>query len=127
MIASYTEIMVSDGYPELVKLFGKRVAEQAEKTRITLNGSKIQGIPNAPITARGCEVISYQYDIKGTVVVIKPNILRREYRRATCQLRYVSAALVRIPTVAALSATTRSCTLARPCALNGVGNLIPCG
>ena len=85
LLASYTEIMVSDDYPELVKLFGERVAEQAEKTRIDLNGPKIQGIPNAPITAEGCEVISYQDDLKGRVVVIKPEILRREYRRATCQ------------------------------------------
>jgi len=87
LFASYTEIMVSDDYPELVKLFGERVAEQAEKTRIALNGPKIQGIPNSPITAEGCEVISYQDDLKGKVVVIKPEILRREYRRATCQLQ----------------------------------------
>ena len=87
LLASYTEIMVSDDYPELVKLFGERVAEQAEKTRVALNGPKIQGIPNAPITAEGCEVISYQDDLKGKIVVIKPEILRREYRRATCQLQ----------------------------------------
>ncbi|MDE7170288.1 MAG: hypothetical protein K2O11_00190 [Oscillospiraceae bacterium] len=87
LLASYTEIMVSDDYSELVKLFGERVAEQAEKTRIDLNGPKIQGIPNAPITAVGCEVISYQDDLKGKIVVIKPEILRREYRRATCQLQ----------------------------------------
>ena len=87
LLACYTEIMVSDDYPELVKLFGERVAEQAEKTRVALNGPKIQGIPNAPITAEGCEVISYQDDLKGRVVVIKPEILRREYRRATCQLQ----------------------------------------
>lgn len=87
LFASYTEIMVSDDYPELVKLFGERVAEQAEKTRVAVNGPKIQGIPNAPITAEGCEVISYQDDLKGKVVVIKPEILRREYRRATCQLQ----------------------------------------
>ena len=87
LLASYTEIMVSDDYSELVKLFGERVAEQAEKTRIDLNGPKIQGIPNAPITAEGCEVISYQDDLKGKIVVIKPEILRREYRRATCQLQ----------------------------------------
>lgn len=87
LFASYTEIMVSDDYPELVKLFGERVAEQAEKTCVALNGPKIQGIPNAPITAEGCEVISYQDDLKGKVVVIKPEILRREYRHATCQLQ----------------------------------------
>ena len=38
LFASYTEIMVSDDYLELVKLFGERVAEQAEKTRVALNG-----------------------------------------------------------------------------------------
>ena len=87
LFACYTEIMVSNDYPELVKLFGERVAEQAEKTRIALNGPKIQGIPNEPITAEGCEVISHQHDLKGKVVVIKPENLRREYRRATCQLQ----------------------------------------
>ena len=87
LLASYTEVMVSKDYPELVRLFGERVAEQAEKTRIDLNGPKIQGIPNAPITAEGCEVISYQDDLAGKIVVIKPEILRPEYRRATSQLQ----------------------------------------
>ena len=59
---------------------------QAEKTRIDLNGPKIQGIPNAPITADGCEVIGYQHDLRGKIVVIKPEVLRPEYRRATSQL-----------------------------------------
>ena len=86
LMAGYTEVMVSDDYPELAKLFGERVAEQAEKTRIDLNGPKIQGIPNAPITADGCEVIGYQHDLRGKIVVIKPEVLRPEYRRATSQL-----------------------------------------
>ena len=87
LFASYTEVMVSNDYPELIRLFGERVADQAEKTRIALNGPKIQGIPNEPITAEGCEIFSHQHDLKGKVVVIKPEILRREYRRATCQLQ----------------------------------------
>jgi len=37
LFANYTEAMVSKDYPELVKLFGERVAEQAEKTCIALN------------------------------------------------------------------------------------------
>lgn len=86
LMAGYTEMMVSKEYPELAKLFGERVAEQAEKTRIDLNGPKIQGIPNAPITADGCEVIGYQHDLRGKIVVIKPEVLRPEYRRATSQL-----------------------------------------
>ena len=86
LLASYTEVMVSDDYPELVKLFGERVAEQAEKTRIELNGPKLQGIPNDLITAEGCEVIGHGHDLRGKIVVIKPEVLRPEYRRATCQL-----------------------------------------
>ncbi len=85
--AIYTEVMVSEDYPEIVKLFGERVAERAEKTRIALNGPKLQGIPNAPITAEGCEVIGWQHDLRGKVVVIKPEVLRPEYRHATCQLQ----------------------------------------
>ena len=84
---NYTEVMVSGDYPELVKLFGERVAEQAEKTRIALNGPKIQGIPNSAITAEDCGQVSYQEDIRGKVVVIRPEVLRREYRRATRQLK----------------------------------------
>ena len=87
IFANYTEVMVSDDYPELVKLFGERVAEQAEKTRIALNGPKIQGIPNSAIIAEDCEQVSYQEDIRGKVVVIRPEVLRREYRHATCQLQ----------------------------------------
>ena len=86
LMAGYTEMMVSKEYPELAKLFGERIAEQAEKTRIDLNGPKIQGIPNAPITADGCEVIGYQHDLRGKIAVIKPEVLRPEYRRATSQL-----------------------------------------
>ena len=87
LMASYTEMMVSKDYPELARLFGERVAEQSEKTRIDLNGPKIQGIPNAPITADGCEVIGYQHDLQGKIVVIKQEVLRPEYRRATSQLQ----------------------------------------
>ena len=87
LMAGYTEVMVSDDYPELARLFGERVAKQAEKTRIDLNGPKIQGIPNAPITAEDCEVIGYQHDLHGKIVVIKQEVLRPEYRRATSQLQ----------------------------------------
>ena len=93
LMAGYTEMMVSKAYPELARLFGERVAEQAEKTRIDLNGPKIQGIPNEPITADGCEVIGYQHDLRGKIVVIKPEVLRPEYRRATSQLQLCTGGL----------------------------------
>lgn len=39
-----------------------------------------------PITANGCTPISSDDDLNGKVVVIRPDILRREYRRATNQV-----------------------------------------
>ena len=109
IFANYTEVMVSDDYPELVKLFGERVAEQAEKTRIALNGPKIQGIPNSAITAEDCEQVSYQEDIRGKVVVIRPEVLRREYRHATCQLQLCTSGSGAYPNSAALPVTAQSC------------------
>ncbi len=87
IMASYTGLMVSGDYAELVRLFGERISQQAEKARIELNGPKFQGIPNAPMTAESCEPLKYEDSLKGKVVVIKPEMLRREYRRATCQLQ----------------------------------------
>ena len=86
IFARYDEVLCSDDYPEIIGIFGQRVVEQAEKTRIELNGPKIQGIANAPITVAGCTPISYNDDLNGKVVVIRPDILRREYRRATNQV-----------------------------------------
>ena len=128
LMAGYTEVMVSDDYPELAKLFGERVAEQAEKTRIDLNGPKIQGIPNAPITADGCEVIGCQHNLQGKIVVIKQEVLRPEYRRATSQLylcdvvssSYAPGVLALPPTAGAPPVTARNCIPAKPLVLSGV-------
>lgn len=86
IFARYDEVLCSDDFPEIISIFGQRVADQAEKTRIELNGPKIQGITNAPITVAGCTPISSNDDLNGKVVVIRPDILRREYRRATNQV-----------------------------------------
>lgn len=87
LFAQYSEVMCSDDFPEIVGLFGQRVAEQAEKTRIELNTPKIQGIDDKPITALDCIPISYDDDLHEKIVVIKPEVLRREYRKATRQLK----------------------------------------
>ena len=87
LFAEYSEVMASDDFPEIVELFGQRIAEQAQKTHIELNKPRIQGIDDRPITAEGCIPISYEDDLHGKIVVIKPEVLRREYRRATRQLK----------------------------------------
>ncbi len=51
LFAEYSEVMCSDDFPEMVELFGERVAEQAQKTHIAMNKPHIQGIDDRPITA----------------------------------------------------------------------------
>lgn len=86
LFTRYDDVLCSDDYPEIIGIFGQRVAEQADKTRIELNGPKTQGIANTPITVADCTPISSNDDLNSKVVVIRPDILRREYRRATNQV-----------------------------------------
>lgn len=67
LFAEYSEVMASDDFPEIVELFGQRVAEQAQKTHIELNKPRIQGIDDRPITAEGCIPISYDCFLLGTL------------------------------------------------------------
>lgn len=87
LFAQYDEVLASDNYPEIVEVYGQRVAEQAQKTRIELITPKIQGIPNAVLTVKDCTPVSYDDDLHGKVIVIKPEVLRREYRMATRQIK----------------------------------------
>lgn len=84
--ALHEDVLCSDNYPEIISIFGQRVAELAEKTRIALNVPQIQGSANTPITAADCTPVSSNDDLNGRVVVIRPDVLRREYRRATSQV-----------------------------------------
>ena len=65
LFAEYSEVMASDDFPEIVELFGQRIAEQAQKTHIELNKPRIQGIDDRPITAEGCTPISHEDDLHG--------------------------------------------------------------
>lgn len=87
LFARYDECIVSDNYPEIVKSFGERVVLQAEKTRQELARPRFQGIKDAPITARDCTPLSGEDDLEGKIVVIRQDVLRREYRVATHQLK----------------------------------------
>ena len=84
----YDNVLVSDDYPEIVSLFGHRVTEQANKTRDELCRPNLEGINNAVITADSCTAINHDDDLNGKIIVIKPEVLRREYRRATNQLKF---------------------------------------
>ena len=87
IIGRYYDAVGSDDFPEIMEIYGQRIMEQAQKTREELSTPKMQGIDNSPITAEGCTPISYDDDLNGKVIVIKPEVLRPEYRRATSQLK----------------------------------------
>jgi hypothetical protein len=87
LFARYDEVLVSDDYPEIMKYFGERIAQQAEKTRAEMFTPKFQGIDVSPIMGEGCTPITGKDDLNGKVIVIRPEVLRREYRRATNQVK----------------------------------------
>lgn len=87
LFAKYDDVLASDDYPEIVAVYGQRITEQAERTRVELVTPKFQGIPNAPLTAKDCTPLSYDDDLHDRVIVIKPEVLRREYRMATRQIK----------------------------------------
>lgn len=87
LMEQYYDVVGSDDFLEIVELYGQRVLEQTQKTRVELSTPKIQGIDNRPITAEGCTPVGYDDDLHGKVIVIKPEVLRPEYRRATSQVK----------------------------------------
>ena len=50
LFAEYSEVMASDDFPEIAELFGRRVAEQAQKTRIELNTRRVSSFSPAAVT-----------------------------------------------------------------------------
>ncbi len=87
MFERYDEVVASDDYTEIVKIYGDRVANQAEKTRLELLENREEQNDYSVITAENCTPITHEDDLNGKIVVIRPNILRREYRAANHQLK----------------------------------------
>lgn len=85
--ASYSDVMISDDYCEIAKLYGERLSEQAKKTRMEQFKPKFQGIDTTPLTYKDCTPISADSNLNGEIVVIRPGVLRREYQNATNQLK----------------------------------------
>ena len=87
IVALYNDVLVSDDFCEIAKLYGERLAQQAEKTRVETFKPKFQGIDTTPLTKADCTPLSHEDDLNGKVVVIKPEVLRREYQMATNQIK----------------------------------------
>ena len=85
LFAQYSGVMVSDDYGEILELFSERVREAAEKLREELSQPEREGIDDQPVKNTGFIPIESEDDLKGKVIVIRADVLKREYRRATRQ------------------------------------------
>ena len=86
LFARYEEALVSDSYPEILRIFAERLAQQAERTRIALNTPRIQGINDRFLTKNDCHTVDDSMDLGGKIVVIRADALRPEYQGATHQI-----------------------------------------
>lgn len=82
LFARINAICTSNSYPDIVIAFCDNVKEQAEKRKEQI----IDGI--GVITNDMCADIDENEKLIGKVIVLKPSILRREYRYADSQLFY---------------------------------------
>ena len=85
IFAQYSGVMVSGDYTEILELFQERIREETEKLREELAQPEREGIDDSPVMNEGFVPVSYDDELKGKVIVIRPDVLKREYQRATRQ------------------------------------------
>jgi len=83
----YSNGLVSESYAEIMQIFAERVAEQAKQAHE--HYLECASLENnlLPLTIKECTPISHSDNIYGKIVVIKPNVLRREYQIPTHQIK----------------------------------------
>lgn len=92
ILTRFDQVLASDSYPEILGIFGKRIAEQSKLLEAQLQQENIDEPDNRPIDKNrcsnmdGCRMVSHEDDLNGKVVIIRPDVLKYEYQRATRQL-----------------------------------------
>lgn len=88
LFEQYNEVMVSDDYVEILQLCCKRLAEEADRLKEEIDREKL--VSAGVVPSDGYIPISHDTDLRGKVVVIKPDVFKREYQRSTHQYQYVT-------------------------------------
>ena len=83
--AEYSGVVVSGDYLEILELFLLRLQEETAKLKEALSRPEREGIDDAPVRKEGFVPICYDDDLNGKVVLIKADVLKPEYQRATRQ------------------------------------------
>lgn len=83
----YTDCMVGNDYAEMIKFFGQRVQEQADKV---IAEQKKVTVEISRISAEDCFYNNHSQSIEGKVIAIKADSLAPEYRIANYQLMLIT-------------------------------------
>lgn len=87
LFAQYSQVMISDGFADIVKLYGDRVSQQAAKTLSVLDGLGISDEERQLVSKDDYLPVYYEDDLHNKIVVIRPEVLRPEYHQAPYQIR----------------------------------------
>lgn len=88
LFVQYFDAVVSDSYVEIAKLYVDRVVQQTDKTIAEMQYPHLEGVDRSIIAKEDYEPVYYEDDLRDKIVVIKPEVLRREYRQGPYQLRF---------------------------------------
>lgn len=88
LFEQYNEVMVSDDYVEILQLFCKRLTEETDRLKAEIDREKL--VSNGVVPSGCWTPISADTDLRGQVVVIKPDVFKREYQRSTHQYHFVT-------------------------------------
>ena len=83
IFGEYSDCVVSKNYSEIIALFASRIQEQGE---LLQREREAVTVPTEVITVEQCIPDDYVKNIRGKVIVIRPEMLQPEYRAADCQL-----------------------------------------
>lgn len=79
----FTDAQASDNYLEIAEIYSSRLAEQISKTKAIIEAEKA---PLQVITAGMCNQNIFSENMEDKILVVKPKVLRAEYRTATHQI-----------------------------------------
>ncbi len=87
IIAEYSETMASDNYTEIISLYAERIKDAADKFRFNLENTNVPDEDKKPYDISKIKLINHNDSIENKVIIIKPEVLRREYQAAIYQLK----------------------------------------
>ena len=85
LFVRYDKVLVSDDYVEILQIYGKRIAEEAEKLHDAVTLAPELKIDDSPVTGAGHALVTSDDDLNNKIILIKPEVFKREYQHATHQ------------------------------------------